>query len=169
MNSHRILRFFREITDPTSELHPVYTMLGENQAMTPVCDRTCPRPREPELLKVKNRRGATRYNLSVPLRYRAPETNLPSGWKSGRTLDMSASGLSIEIPETLDAGATLELVIDWTGLYHGRPAVRLFLTCLVVRIDAQSTALRIVSHQFREASYAGTRSGRTEGTLAVAS
>ena len=89
--------------------------------------------------------------------------------KSGRALDMSVSGIRIEIPETVEAGATLELLIDWTGLYHGRLAVRLFLTCLIVRVDAQSTALRIVSHQFRDASYARSRPGRTERTLAVAS
>lgn len=118
---------------------------------------------------MKNRRGANRYDVSAPLRYRAPEAHLPSGWKSGRTLDMSATGLRIEIPETVVVGTRLELVMDWTGLYHGRPGVRLFLTCLVVRIGSRSTALRIVAHQFLEAFHPGSHPRRTEGTVAVAS
>jgi PilZ domain len=168
INIQRMFRFFREVTDPTSELHPVYTILRENRAMTRVFNRNSLTETAP--LKVKNRRGATRYDVSVPVCYRTPETNLPSGWKSGRSLDMSASGLRIEIPETVVVvGTMLELAIDWTGLYHGRPAIRLFLTGSVVRVDERGTALRIVTHQFREVSQAGAGFRRAERTLAVAS
>jgi hypothetical protein len=120
-------------------------------------------------LKVKDRRGAHRYDLKVAVRCRAPETNLASAWKSGRTLNMSASGVRIEIAETVASGTMLELAMDWTGLYHSKPAVRLLLTGQVVRVDEGSIALRIVSHQFRDVSHAGSRPRGQERTLAVAS
>ena len=101
------------------------------------------------------------------LQYRAPDTNLPSGWKSGRLIDMSATGLRIEIPETVADGTTLEFAMEWTGLYHGRP-VRLLLTGSVVRVDAGGTALRIVSHQFREVRPSVLHPRRVERNLAVA-
>jgi hypothetical protein len=52
---------------------------------------------------------------------------LNSAWKCGRTLDMSVGGILIDTPEAVQVGATLELAIDWTGLYHGKPMV-----CLLV-------------------------------------
>jgi hypothetical protein len=44
----------------------------------------------------------------------------------------------------------LELSLDWTGLYHGKRRMRLFLWGEVVRSDEQSTAMRILTHEFRE-------------------
>ena len=115
----------------------------------------------------RNRRDAHRYSPSAPLQYRAPQSKLPSDWKSGRLIDMSATGLRVEIPETLAEGTMLEFVMDWTGLYHGKSSVRLFLTASVVRVDARGTALRILKHQFRDARPAVVRP--RERNLAVAS
>ena len=105
--------------------------------------------------------------MNTPLQYRAPDTNLPSGWKSGRLIDMSATGLRIEIPETVATGTMLEFAMEWTSLYHGRP-VRLFLTGSVVRVDAGGTALRIVSHQFHDVRPRVLHPRRVERNLAVA-
>jgi hypothetical protein len=65
---------------------------------------------------------------------------------------MSASGVLIDIPERLAVGTKWELAMDWTGLYHGRQAMRLFLTAAVTRTGSGGTALRILSARFREAS-----------------
>ncbi len=105
--------------------------------------------------------------MNLPLHYRAPDTNLPSGWKSGRLIDMSATGMRIEIPETVAEGTILEFAMEWTNLYHGRP-VRLFLSGSVVRVDACGTALRILSHQFREVRPSVLHPRRVERNLAVA-
>lgn len=117
---------------------------------------------------VPNRRAAHRYSLNAPLQYRAPLSNLPSGWKGGRLIDMSGTGLRVEIPETVAEGTMLEFVMEWTGLYHGRSAVRLFLTASVVRVDARGTAMRILNHQFRDERPAVVRTRRVERNLAVA-
>ena len=93
-----------------------------------------------------HRRAHPRYHLRTALRYRHG-----SEWKDGSTLDMSAGGLLIDIPEELPVDSKLEMAIDWTGLYHDREIVRLFVRASVVRVDERGTALRILSHQFRAA------------------
>jgi hypothetical protein len=82
------------------------------------------------------------------MRYRAAEGPLNSAWKHGCTLNMSASGVLIHIPEAMTVGMTLELAMDWTGLYHGREKMRLFLVASVTRSDRRGTALRILAHRF---------------------
>jgi hypothetical protein len=126
--------------------------------MTPALSRPSP-----------NRRAAHRYSPTAPLQYRAPHSNLPSGWKSGKLIDMSATGLRVEIPETVIEGTMMEFLMDWTGLYHGKSSVRLFVTASVVRVDARGPALRILRHQFRDARPAVVRPRRVERNLAVAS
>ena len=114
------------------------------------------------------RRTHRRYDLKIPLRYRAINGPLPAPWKPGRMLNMSAGGLLVEASEHLPEGARLELAMDWTGLYHGRQAMRLFLLATVTRSGARRAGLRILSHRFRDASPARVRLTRAEKDLAVA-
>jgi hypothetical protein len=102
------------------------------------------------------------------MQYRTSRGALNSGWKCGRTLDMSAGGILIDIPQTMPIASILELAMDWPGLYHGKPTVRLFLTASVARIDGRGTALCILSHEFRDVHPAVIRSERLERNLVVA-
>jgi hypothetical protein len=114
------------------------------------------------------RRAMSRYAVQRPLRYRAAGCTLASVWKQGRALDMSARGILIDVPETPAIGTRLELAMDWTGLYHDRPVMRLFLIAAVTRIDKRRVALRIVSHRFRDVRPTAVRPQRAERKLAVA-
>jgi hypothetical protein len=80
---------------------------------------------------------------------------------------MSATGVLIEIAESLPAGSILEVRMNWPGLYHSKPSVRLCLSGPVVRADHRGTALRIVRHEFRESSAVISRR-RPQKNLAVA-
>jgi len=83
-------------------------------------------------------------------------------------LNMSASGIFVDVPESMVVGAKLELSMEWTGLYHGRQTMRLFITATVIRAGKQGAALRILSHRFRDISSPRIRLQRTEKKLAVA-
>src|SRR5271165_5475165 len=110
--------------------------------MISVLARTEQRPervsKEPEW------RAATRYAVAMPLKYRILSNARNSGWRPGRTLDMSARGIRIDIGQRLAAGCKLELAIEWPGLYHGKPMVQLVLVAKVVRVDLRGTALCIL-------------------------
>jgi len=98
-----------------------------------------------------DRRSLRRYVLESPIRYRAANGPLNTAWKSGRLLNMSASGILIHVPESLKVGTKLEIQMEWTGLYHGRQMMHLFLIAAVTRTGG-GTALRILSNRFRDAS-----------------
>ena len=121
---------------------------------------------ESQTFKGKNRRAAQRYAVRATLQYRVRDFN--STWKSGQTLDVSVGGILIDTSGAVPVGSTLELVIDWVGLYHGVPGVRLLVTGSVVRNDGRGTALRILSHEFRDVRAAVIPARRTERNRAVA-
>src|SRR5215475_5951843 len=100
--------------------------------------------------KSKDRRAARRYGVKTPFRFRFSNGTPTGGWKSGRTLDMSARGILIETEEQLSLGNRLDLSMDWPGLYHGKEMMRLYVSAVVVRVDERSAALRILSHKFRD-------------------
>jgi len=81
---------------------------------------------------------------------------------------MSAGGILLVVLESLPIGMNLQLAMDWTGLYHGRQAMRLSVVASVTRVDQRGAALRIVSHRFREVSPARVHIPRKEKDLAVA-
>jgi hypothetical protein len=102
------------------------------------------------------------------MQYRTSGGGLTSAWKSGQTLDMSVGGILIDTPEGVPVGSMVELAIDWVGLYHGKPMVHLLVIGSVVRNDDRGTALRILSHEFRDVRSAVIPSRHRERNLAVA-
>ena len=97
----------------------------------------------------KERRANNRYSVKMPLRYRVLSGTSPSPWKAERTSEMSAGGVLMRVREAIALETILELSIDWPGLYHDKPAVRLSIIGSVARIDNRGTVVRILSHQFR--------------------
>jgi hypothetical protein len=154
----------RAITDPTPEVHRVFTCVRENGPMTSASILTFQRELQP--FERKNRRAHPRYAFVTPLRYRAAGGALHPAWKTGRTVDMSAGGILIDIPEALPVGSRLELAMDWPGLYHGKAMVLLSLTASVVRVDLRGTAVQILNHEFREVCAVVTNPRRRERNLA---
>ena len=135
----------------------MFTIIRQNNSMTPAMS-----------LRVNNRRTGNRYAVSAPVQYRAAVPTLESLWKSCHTRDMSASGILIDASYAAPVGSTLELAIDWPGLYHGKPMIRLFLIGTVARVDDSGTALRIVNHEFRDVRPVAARPRRAERNFAVA-
>jgi hypothetical protein len=127
------------------------------------------RTSEPESQSGKqNRRAARRYPVKTPLRYRIAGGAPEAAWKSGSTVDMSSTGILVETSEPLPPSLSFEISIDWLGLYHGRPVMRLMLIATVVRTDDRGTALSITRHEFRDIHPPAIRTGRTPRDLAVA-
>ncbi|MDE3167232.1 MAG: PilZ domain-containing protein [Acidobacteriota bacterium] len=103
---------------------------------------------------IKNRRAHTRHQFATALRYRGwrQDTVLCSG--SGRTIDMSAGGITLDLGRALEPGAELEMALEWPGIYHDRPRMRLYVWAEVLRSTPESTAVRILTHEFQDAAAA---------------
>jgi hypothetical protein len=102
----------------------------------------------------------------MPLWYRAAGSTPQSAWKHGRSLDMSACGILIDVPQAMPLGSRWELSMNWPGLFHGTETVRLYLVVSVTRVDSRGVALRILSHRFHGAAM--VRSQREQRKRAVA-
>ena len=123
---------------------------------------------ESQALKGINRRASKRYAVRTLVQYRTSGGARDAAWKCGRTLDMSVSGILLDTADATPVGSVLELAIDWTGLYHGKPMVRLSVIGSVARTDARGTALRILSYEFCDVRAAVIRPQHLERSLAVA-
>jgi len=95
------------------------------------------------------RRASTRFPLTLEVRYAVSGRRAPLETGSGRTIDLSSSGLSFNADRPLLTGQTLDLSIDWPALLNGGVQLQLIMSGVVVRTDGTATALQIQRHEFR--------------------
>ncbi|MGO9260814.1 MAG: PilZ domain-containing protein [Bryobacteraceae bacterium] len=95
------------------------------------------------------RRASTRYPLTLEVRYAVLDLFAPAQTGSGRTIDLSSSGLSFTADRPLRTGQKLDLSIDWPVLLDGGVQLQLTLSGVVVRTNGTATALQIHRHEFR--------------------
>ena len=94
-------------------------------------------------------RAGTRFPLSLEVRYAVSgrQTSLETG--SGRTINLSSSGMSFTADGPLLIGQTLDLCLDWPVLLDGAIRLQLMMSGEVVRTNGTMTALQIRRHEFR--------------------
>ena len=95
------------------------------------------------------RRTSVRFPLNLEVRYSVAGRRGPDEQGSGRTIDMSSSGLSFTADRPLSIGQKLDLSIDWPVLLDGDVQLQLVSSGGVVRTTRAVTALRIERHEFR--------------------
>ena len=95
------------------------------------------------------RRAGTRFPLTLELRYAALGGQAPAETVSGRTIDLSSSGLSFTADRPLSTGRKFEISIDWPVLLDGCVQLQLVMRGQVVRTDGFATGLQIERHEFR--------------------
>ena len=95
------------------------------------------------------RRASTRFPLTLEVRYGVSNLLAPAETGSGRTIDLSSSGLSFTADGPLRTGQQLDLAIDWPVLLDGGVQLQLMLSGVVVRTNGTTTALQIRRHEFR--------------------
>jgi hypothetical protein len=94
------------------------------------------------------RRACIRFPVSLDVRYRVAGSGLDVNG-SGRTIDMSSSGLKFTADRPLSVGQKVELSIDWPVRLDGQIQLQLVTSGVVVRTSGAVIALRIERHEFR--------------------
>ena len=95
------------------------------------------------------RRASTRFPLNLEVRYTVAGCRAPFETGSGRTIDVSSSGLSFSADRPLPTGVKLDVSIDWPALLDGGVQLQLVASGVVVRSSGAVIALRIERHEFR--------------------
>jgi PilZ domain len=101
-------------------------------------------------LTSSERRRRTRYPLGMEVSYRwaLRKANAPSNPRTGRTVNISASGILLYAPEVLPMHAMIDLVILWPVSIDDVP-LSFIVQGKVVRSDGTHTAVQIIKHEFR--------------------
>jgi hypothetical protein len=96
-----------------------------------------------------DRRASVRVPVNLAVRYSVVGHRRPVETGSGRTIDMSTSGLSFTADRPLSIGQKLDLSIDWPVLLDGDVQLQMVASGVVVRTAGAVTALRMGRHEFR--------------------
>jgi hypothetical protein len=96
-----------------------------------------------------DRRAAVRFPVNLEVRYAVAGRRKPVESGSGRTIDMSSSGLSFTADRALSIGQKLDMSIDWPVLLDLDVRLQLVASGVVVRSTGAVTALRLGRHEFR--------------------
>jgi len=95
------------------------------------------------------RRASTRFPLALDVRYFLSCLGRPTEMGSGRTIDLSRSGLRFTADGSLEIGQKLDVALDWPVLLDGGLQLQLHISGVVVRASGTEIALRIQRHEFR--------------------
>jgi hypothetical protein len=95
------------------------------------------------------RRGSIRFALNLEVNYAASDRQVPAKRGTGRTIDLSSSGLSFRAEKPLPIGQKLKVSIDWPVLLDGATKLQLAVSGVVVRTNGTAVGLQIERHQFR--------------------
>ncbi|MGB9455579.1 MAG: response regulator [Bryobacteraceae bacterium] len=95
------------------------------------------------------RRASLRFPLTLEVRFAVSERRALVETGSGRTVDLSSSGLSFTADRPLLTGQKLEVSIDWPVLLDRGAKIQLIVSGVVVRTNGTATALEIQRYQFR--------------------
>jgi hypothetical protein len=99
-----------------------------------------------------DRRSAKRLTIEREVQYRVLNRRDGEVEGTGKTVNMSSSGVLFTTGEMLLPGRRLELSISWPAHLDNRCALKLMARGRVVRFEGNAAALEIMQHEFRTKS-----------------
>lgn len=105
------------------------------------------------------RRRDRRYALQLELKWKLVRRRrvLETGY--GFTLDLSSSGILLDVGRHLPAGHNLEVSVTWPVLHQNVSPLQLCVSGRIVRSDGRLAAIQMVQHEFRTAGISADRRG----------
>jgi hypothetical protein len=104
-----------------------------------------------------DRRAARRYGISLHLKWKLIRRRRVLDSGEGQTLDISSSGMMLEIGKPLPVGFQVELSIAWPVLLHDASPLQLSVRGHIARSEGGRTAIRVARHEFRTVARASER------------
>ena len=89
------------------------------------------------------RRLSGRYKVGLAIQVRGSEGRTVSRWRTGKTCDISTSGVMFRCGQTLPVNAQVEMIIDWPAKQDNLYPIFLLAAGDVVRIRGRKMAVRM--------------------------
>ena len=99
-----------------------------------------------ELAPVAERRSKVRFPIELDVRFMPSKTG---AYNTGRTVNISSSGLLIRSASVVGHGTALHIMIQWPYTLDGKIPLQLVATGVVVRSTPSWFAVVVRSYQFR--------------------
>ena len=96
-----------------------------------------------------DRRRDKRYEIGLDVRWKLIRRRRVLDTGTGRTMDLSSSGVLIDAGRPLPAGLNMEVSITWPVLLHNVAPLQLVISGRIVRAKGTNVAVRMVQHEFR--------------------
>jgi len=96
-----------------------------------------------------DRRSGRRFAIAADLEYRIVQDQQVVQSGTGRTLNLSNTGILFESGEALPVGAEVELLVAWPARLDNEVALNFCVSGHVSRSAGQRYAIRIMEHEFR--------------------
>jgi c-di-GMP-binding flagellar brake protein YcgR len=98
---------------------------------------------------MSERRSADRFPIEQEIRYRPVTRRQQDEGGSGKTVNMSSSGILFETQAGLAPGKHLEVSVAWPAQLNNKTPLKLVARGRVVRVDDRLAALEIQHYEFR--------------------
>jgi hypothetical protein len=95
------------------------------------------------------RRFDRRYDITLDVRWKLVRRRKVLDTGTGRTIDLSSSGIRFEAGRQLPVGLGIELAIAWPALLHNVAPMQLVVSGRIVRTSGSQTAIHMLQHEFR--------------------
>jgi hypothetical protein len=109
------------------------------------------------------RRADRRYALLLDVKWKLVRRRRVLETGTGRTLDLSSSGILLDAGRQLPEGLNLELSVAWPVLLHNVAPLQLCVVGRIVRSDGRLAAIQMVQHEFRTAGISADQRGAVAG------
>ena len=96
-----------------------------------------------------NRRRSERFPLACPISYRTLGRTCPQAEGTGRTINVSSSGILFTTEHTLEPGERVEISLAWPAKKDHQLPLELAATAKVVRCEEGKTAVETLQYEFR--------------------
>ena len=93
--------------------------------------------------KAEERRLRWRYKVGLPVQFRVTEGKTVSRWRTGRTCNVSTSGVLFRCAQNLPENAHVEMIIGWPAKQGDLYPISLRAAGDVVRIRGRKIAVRM--------------------------
>jgi hypothetical protein len=96
-----------------------------------------------------DRRGSSRFPIEREVRYKVLNRKGEPEVGTGRTINMSSSGLLFSAEQVLMPGRRLEVSVAWPAQLNNSCPLKLVARGRVVRYDSGAAAIEIQHYEFR--------------------
>jgi hypothetical protein len=96
-----------------------------------------------------DRRGSDRFSIEREVRYKVLNKKNGEDGGSGKTINMSSTGVLFTTEQMLLPGRRIEVSISWPAQLNNKCALRLVARGRVVRFDDGKAAMEIQQYEFK--------------------